>query len=1227
MSPRPYGEDTTRSGLGVAQVSPASDGPRHTDAGDVLNGIGSASSLASNASSIFSAPSSRHLGASSLTPLTNTDSSPPSKTADPRLNKKPYGSMSASNGLLVGATTALPPRHSRNLTPEPSPPQDRPSLRPPQGEAKGYRAVYDPELDGKLSKDQKKKVKVRTKQFGAEHYEPDPPPDPRLAIPGYAAGTYHRKNPASKGKVRIAPYVVTPYAFDQQLSVGPGPPKNVCITGFDPFTPESQIRATFGSWGDIAEVQNQTDPSTGSFLGICLIKYKDSRPLRGIAIPAHAAAKKAEQEFNGQRLGLKVVRVERDREGRRCRRHVESTLKRATEARDKDRSMSIAPPPVPQSPSGDTPAPPPNAPKGPSQRSARPPPEGPRAQLNPKATISSLVESEPVLSKIKRKPYLFLAHEIVPVLPTTIPHLKKRLKNYDWREVRLDRTGYYVVFEDSKRGEDETVRTWNECNEQPLFTYLMHFECHQYGNPNYERSPSPERVQVERRKREELERLQKEEEEDIKLENEQRSANLDPVRGAVEQLRTDLREKIMTDIKAKIAMPTFYDYLDPAQHIEKRRKLGISDPRDTENKLPALLFNKADELSPGTPNSRFGHSGSSRKPLSRYDMNAQRLRKSISNAGTNVFADERRKRPPRRPVASRPLQFRLQQMYKDEEDDSDDERRTSITRDTEDQESRPLSRASTSTPFESEATDTPRKRRKLAHKHDDSDAEDEPETFTALQKGLVGHLLRKDPEDMATRELELIVNTLPRTSEFQKRARSELFIRQRSKYDDELFQIKSETVTDDTALPSTESVLDGRSDGADTPGSRDLSVKPSQDKSKRKKKSKKRTFEEREILKVQARATIARLQPPDIDTVSQTEESEAALREGEEATEDETNVKVSWRATEGKPRRTVDDEGLVVLDVDGWQHAVKDDEDMRILKKAVGAELGADLGDVRLWAWKQKEIKALNNGGLHGMVESVAKVEGYYVPNPSGSARTEGVKKIFESEKSKFLPHRIKVQKAREERERQAEHDPAVVAETATIAAAAKVESTATSRSNRANNRRLVNDINAHKQTLSIGAEGDAIRFNQLKKRKKLVKFDRSAIHGWGLYAMENIAHGDLIIEYVGEKVRQKVADMREIRYTKQGIGSSYLFRMFDDEIVDATKKGGIARFINHSCSPNCTARIIRVDGTRRIVIYALKDVGKNEELTYDYKFEREYGSTDRIPCLCGSVNCKGFLN
>jgi hypothetical protein len=100
---------------------------------------------------------------------------------------------------------------------------------------------------------------------------------------------------------------------------------------------------------------------------------------------------------------------------------------------------------------------------------------------------------------------------------------------------------------------------------------------------------------------------------------------------------------------------------------------------------------------------------------------------------------------------------------------------------------------------------------------------------------------------------------------------------------------------------------------------------------------------------------------------------------------------------------------------------------------------------------------------------------------------------------------------------------------------------------------------------------------------------------------MENIPMNDMIIEYVGEKVRQQVADLRENRYLKSGIGSSYLFRIDENTVIDATKKGGIARFINHSCMPNCTAKIITVEKSKRIVIYALRDIAQSKSLARDH--------------------------
>jgi histone-lysine N-methyltransferase SETD1 len=94
----------------------------------------------------------------------------------------------------------------------------------------------------------------------------------------------------------------------------------------------------------------------------------------------------------------------------------------------------------------------------------------------------------------------------------------------------------------------------------------------------------------------------------------------------------------------------------------------------------------------------------------------------------------------------------------------------------------------------------------------------------------------------------------------------------------------------------------------------------------------------------------------------------------------------------------------------------------------------------------------------------------------------------------------------------------------------------------------------------------DIFKFNQLKLRKKPLKFSKSKIHDWGLFALENVAADEFIIEYVGETIRQSTADNREKIYNKQGIGSSYMFRIDSDAIVDATKCGNLSRFINHCC-------------------------------------------------------------
>lgn len=162
-------------------------------------------------------------------------------------------------------------------------------------------------------------------------------------------------------------------------------------------------------------------------------------------------------------------------------------------------------------------------------------------------------------------------------------------------------------------------------------------------------------------------------------------------------------------------------------------------------------------------------------------------------------------------------------------------------------------------------------------------------------------------------------------------------------------------------------------------------------------------------------------------------------------------------------------------------------------------------------------------------------------------------------------------------------------------------------------------------RNLLAAADGaDLLKATQLKARKKRLRFQQSKIHDWGLVALEPIDAEDFVIEYVGELIRSSISDIRERQYEKMGIGSSYLFRLDDGYVVDATKRGGIARFINHSCEPNCYTKVISVEGQKKIFIYAKRHIVAGEELTYDYKFPVE---VNKIPCNCGSNRCRRSLN
>ena len=133
-----------------------------------------------------------------------------------------------------------------------------------------------------------------------------------------------------------------------------------------------------------------------------------------------------------------------------------------------------------------------------------------------------------------------------------------------------------------------------------------------------------------------------------------------------------------------------------------------------------------------------------------------------------------------------------------------------------------------------------------------------------------------------------------------------------------------------------------------------------------------------------------------------------------------------------------------------------------------------------------------------------------------------------------------------------------------------------------------------------------------------------SIIHRNGLFALDNIKPGEIVIEYVGELITNKIADYREIEYNQRGFGDCYMFRFDADNIIDATKYGNLARFINHCCEPNCKAQCNEINGKKHILLLAKKFIKAGEEITYDYNFEVE---SEKIQCRCGAKNCRGRLN
>lgn len=133
-----------------------------------------------------------------------------------------------------------------------------------------------------------------------------------------------------------------------------------------------------------------------------------------------------------------------------------------------------------------------------------------------------------------------------------------------------------------------------------------------------------------------------------------------------------------------------------------------------------------------------------------------------------------------------------------------------------------------------------------------------------------------------------------------------------------------------------------------------------------------------------------------------------------------------------------------------------------------------------------------------------------------------------------------------------------------------------------------------------------------------------SGIHNKGIFAARDIKAGEKILEYVGEKITkaesQRRADAWDEEARQKGLGLVYIFELNNRYDIDGNVDYNPAKYINHSCDPNCEA----VNSRGHIWIQAVRDIKAGDELTYDYGYDMEFFLMH--PCRCGTKKCVGYI-
>lgn len=891
------------------------------------------------------------------------------------------------------------------------------------------------------------------------------------------------------------------------------------------------------------------DPGSGASLGLCRVVYRKNSKNFEAAIEA---TQRAIKTMNRNRLGGTVIHVEVDDDGSKCEAKFSEVLIEREEARALATFATKAQTPV-AVPASSTAV----VPRGPKAMQKTDPPSkdtltakeerevkmyGRESSFRARDTSKISKSSSETTARIGNYAYIFVSSRILPLHKVTAQELQIHFSGKKNRDIFTDHYGFYVLFDNDQLA----AHAHKTMDKSTFLGFRLYLELHKAKILPVARESKPlggafkktfQPVEVLR----------------------------DPILETTNRLVKELQEVFLRDIRSRVVGPALLEFLDPANFTpqeETKPSQDVKKVQSVEQKPDVVMENVHVENELREPKV---------KKLADVLMNIPRRKKNKAIAKVDG----------RMRISHRMDHHAL---YSDASEASDAESR--------DKRSDRPSSIAPSIEYEDDGDNTPMRKikpkvksRKLVQRKDlkAHSSEDESEIASVTEDP------SKVLQDHPKLEKSLEAGTKHKTNGHHSPSVRRHAIDFTSSSEDEK-PLRLRAKPTETELESIENELD-LPEASTKEGSADEQMPdavsifmPDHDTAKKTAKVKKNSTKRRAPLEKKGKKTAA---SQVVTASAQAYESSIDQSSSEEEVLDPVHPVVSTTA----------DEDEVVLDIDGIQSIVKDREDLYLLQQLMHDTSPANVKDIHLWAWQQKESKAAHADGVKGVTKQ-PKDTGYNRVHKTGSAKTEGWYPIPDIEKSLYLPNRNR----------------AVVTEPGV--------SNTSSRMNRANNRRQAAGIEAQRQTLE--AQTDLLRFNALKSRKKQLKFSRSAIHDWGLYALEPIERGEMVIEYVGEVIRQQVADHREKRYERQGIGSSYLFRIDEEFVIDATKSGNIARFINHSCDPSCTAKIITVYGQKKIVIYAQRDIALGEEITYDYKFPLE---DEKIPCLCGSIICRKYLN